>query len=432
MSSAGTAVILAAGEGTRMRSSGPKVLHPLCGRPMLAYVLDQVAGAGIERVDVVIGKGADAVRDAVAQHPAGSRARVVVQEPRLGTGHAVSCCLPEVGRGPAPAVVLYGDMPLVRDSSLRQLAALWRERCGRRGIALLTAELRRPGGLGRIVRQGERIARIVEEKDASAEERALCEVNLGVYAFDPALLARLLPRLSNQNAQGEYYLTDLVAMAVAEGLPVHAHKLEDEREVLGVNTPGQLADAREAIQARILDAHLEAGVLIEDPRTTYVDWGVEIGAGTRILPCTVIRSGVKIGKGCEVGPFSHLRHGTVLEDGAEVGNFTETKQARLGAHTKAKHLSYLGDVTVGARANIGAGTIVANYDGKSKHHTRIGDGAFIGSGSVLIAPSEVGAGALTGGGAVVTRNTVVPPGEAWVGVPARPLRKARPENEART
>jgi bifunctional UDP-N-acetylglucosamine pyrophosphorylase/glucosamine-1-phosphate N-acetyltransferase len=296
---------------------------------------------------------------------------------------------------------------------------------------MLTAVVANPRGFGRVKRVRGEFAGVVEEQDASPEERALREVNLGVYAFARADLERLLPRLSNRNAQGEYYLTDVPALLLAEGARVATVELEDEREAIGVNTLEHLAEARSALQLRILSAHLAAGVAIEDPATTFVDHGVEIGAGTRILPCTVIRAGVRIGKGCEIGPFTHLRGGTVLEDGAEVGNFTEAKQAHLGSHSKAKHLAYLGDVEIGSRVNIGAGTIVANYDGKKKHRTEIGDRAFVGSGSVLIAPCKVGEGALTGGGAVVTRNSEIPPGEAWVGVPARPLvrRAARPPGE---
>jgi bifunctional UDP-N-acetylglucosamine pyrophosphorylase/glucosamine-1-phosphate N-acetyltransferase len=286
---------------------------------------------------------------------------------------------------------------------------------------MLTARVGKPRGFGRILRADGRFVRVVEEKDCTREQREIREVNLGVYAFARADLERFLPRLTAENVQREYYLTDVPALVLADGGTVEALELEDEREAIGVNTIEHLAEARGELQRRILAAHMARGVQIEDPATTFVDHGVEIGVGTRILPCTVIRAGVKVGAGCEVGPFTQLRAGTVLADGAEVGNFTEAKNARIGEHTKAKHLAYLGDVTIGAHVNIGAGTIVANYDGQKKHPTVIGERAFIGSGSVLIAPCKVGAGALTGGGAVVTRNSEIPPGEAWVGVPARPL-----------
>lgn len=424
MGIAGTVVILAAGQGTRMRSDGPKVLQPLCGRPMLGYVLDQALALAPERVLLVTGHGGDAVRAWVEEAFPQAGVRYVEQAEQRGTGHAVQMCLSELEGSPGPVVVLYGDMPLLRDESLRALCAAKGE--GR--AAILTARPARARGFGRIVRDGGRFRGIVEERDATDEEREIREVNVGVYAFDTEDLTTCLPRLRDDNAQGELYLTDVLAMLVQDGAEVATVVLEDEREAIGINDLGHLAEARAAIQQRILEGHLAAGVRIEDPATTYVDWGVEIGPGTHVLPCTVIRGGVRIGAGCEVGPFTHLRVGTVLEDGAEVGNFTEAKKSRVGAGTKAKHLTYLGDVEIGAGANIGAGTIVANYDGKHKHRTRIGDRAFIGSGSVLIAPCDIGAGALTGGGAIVTRNSKVPPGDVWVGVPARPIAK-KPESE---
>ena len=427
MADAGTVVILAAGQGTRMRSAGPKVLHPICGQPMLGYVVAQAAGLEVDRVLVVTGAGGEQVESWLEGAAADSDAPLVttVRQPeQRGTGHAVQCCLPALEGVEGPVVVLYGDMPCLRVESLRALLRAW-EGAGR-GVALLTAEPAEPRGFGRIVRgpgADGAVEAIVEEKDASAEQRAIREVNVGVYAFEAGALRRYLPRLSPQNAQGELYLTDVVGMAVAEGLPVIAVRLEDEAEAIGVNTLSHLAEARRHVQASILEEHLAAGVYIEDPDSTYIDHGVEIGAGTRVLPCTVIRAGVRIGEGCEVGPFTHLRVGTVLEDGAEVGNFTECKKARVGERSKAKHLSYLGDVTIGSKANIGAGTIVANYDGSKKHATVIGDRAFVGSGSVLIAPTVIGEGALTGGGAVVTRGSTVPDGDVWVGVPARPIRR---------
>jgi bifunctional UDP-N-acetylglucosamine pyrophosphorylase/glucosamine-1-phosphate N-acetyltransferase len=429
MVDAGTIVILAAGAGTRFLSARPKVCHNVCGRSLLGWVLEQAHALAPERVVVVLGHGADEVRAlAEAEGRAlglAERLRFVLQSERKGTGHAVLQALPELGSRD-PVVVLYGDMPLLTRESLARLCA------SRARAAMLTAHVGNPRGFGRILRAGGRFARVVEEKDCDAEQRALREVNLGVYAFRSTDLARFLPRLTDRNAQREYYLTDVPGLVLEDGGEVEALALEDEREAIGVNTLEHLSEARTELQRRILAGHMARGVFVEDPASTFVDHGVEIGAGTRLLPCTVIRGGVVIGKDCEVGPFTHLRPGTVLADGAEIGNFTETKNARVGAHAKAKHLAYLGDVTIGERVNIGAGTIVANYDGKQKHPTVIGERAFVGSGSVLIAPCRVGAGALTGGGAVVTRNTEIPPGEAWVGVPARPLvRKRAAGDEAR-
>jgi len=418
MSRPDTVVVLAAGQGTRMKLGRPKVLAPLCGRTMVEWVIDQALALDPRRVVVVIGHGADEVRDLVA----GIDARVVcaVQEEQLGTGHAVQVALPQLGDEPGLVVLLYGDMPLLTAASLEALCAAQAATGG--GMAMLTSEPDDPRGFGRIVRDAAGgVQAVVEEVDCTDGQRALREVNLGVYAFEGADLARLVPQLANDNAQGEYYVTDVVGMLVGEGKPVRAVVLADESEAIGVNTLAHLAEARGALQRRILEGHMAAGVLIEDPATTYIDHGVSIGAGTEILPCTVIRSGVTIGAGCEVGPFSHLRVGTVVEDGAEIGNFTEAKKSRLGAGSKAKHLSYLGDAVIGKGTNIGAGTIFANYDGAAKHACTVGDGSFVGSGTILVAPARVGDGATTGAGAVVTRGSEVPAGEVWVGVPARPI-----------
>ncbi|MFT5285809.1 MAG: bifunctional UDP-N-acetylglucosamine pyrophosphorylase/glucosamine-1-phosphate N-acetyltransferase [Planctomycetota bacterium] len=422
MGAIGTIVILAAGQGTRMKSERPKVLHSICGRPLLAYVIDQALSLNPDRVVVVVGKGADAVQDAVKADFPSEPILFEVQEQQLGTGHAVLCALPSVL--PGPSLILYGDMPLLRPESLQALLDL-REVNDASG-AILTVNAQNPRGFGRIIRKGGvegPLERIVEEKDATAEQRAISEVNVGVYAFAEGVLEEYLPSLSKENAQGEYYLTDVGAALVNAGRPVLPLQLENEEETIGINTLAQLSEARAGLQERILLDHMVNGVYIEDPATTYIDFGVEIGVGTQIFPCSVLRRGAKVGRDCEVGPFSHLRTGTVLADGSHVGNFTETKNASLGEKTKAKHLSYLGDVEIGSKVNIGAGTIVANYDGKLKHKTKIGDRAFIGSGSVLIAPTVVGEGALTGGGAVVTRGSEIPAEDVWVGVPARSLNR---------
>ena len=422
----GTVVILAAGQGKRMKSARPKVLHPLCGRPMVSWVIDQALALDPDRILLVVGHGAGEVERALEAGGALERTTLVRQEPQLGTGHALQCCAPHLsakGSAPSRVVVLYGDMPLLRRESLEALLSVQQKQAAD-GAALLTARPNEPRGFGRVLR-GERgeVQGVVEERDASPQERAITEVNLGVYAFDERALLEYLPLLSQANEQGEFYLTDAIGMLVEAGRPVAAVELADEVEAIGVNTLSHLATARAALQARILEAHMENGVFIEDPGTTTIDHGVEIGAGTKILPCTVIRGGVTIGAGCEVGPFAQLRAGTVLEDGAEIGNFTECKKSRIGAHAKAKHLAYLGDATIGARTNIGAGTIFANYDGVNKHPSHVGKRAFIGSGTVVVAPNRIGDGATTGAGAIVTKNSNVRAGEVWVGVPARKLVK---------
>jgi bifunctional UDP-N-acetylglucosamine pyrophosphorylase/glucosamine-1-phosphate N-acetyltransferase len=421
MSRPDTVIVLAAGQGTRMKTGWAKVMAPLCGRPLIAWVLDQALALEPRRVLVVVGYRADEVRKAVEKHPAGGATiECVLQDEQRGTGHAVQCCLPQLADARGPVVLLYGDMPLLATESLK---ALCETQVGTaNGMALLTARPRDPRGFGRIVRgAGGAVQRIVEEKDADAATRAIDEVNLGVYCFDAALLRDALPKLQPNNAQRELYVTDVVASFVAAGRVARAVEVADEREAIGINTLKHLAEARTALQERILDEHLARGVYIEDPSTTVIDHGVKIGAATTIEPCTVIRAGAVIGERCHVGPFAHIGPDTTLDDGAEIGNFVETKRSRIGAKTKAKHLAYIGDGRIGARCNIGAGTIFANYDGKTKSITTVHDGAFVGSGSVLVAPCEIGAGAYTGAGAVVTRNSRVEPGAVWVGVPARPL-----------
>jgi bifunctional UDP-N-acetylglucosamine pyrophosphorylase/glucosamine-1-phosphate N-acetyltransferase len=424
-------VILAAGLGKRMKSARPKVLHPVCGRPLLAWVVDQALSLSPSRILVVVGHGQEEVERALQSSGQLARVTLVRQEPQLGTGHALQCCIPALGKDPGRVVVLYGDMPLLEAESLTELVSAHAEGAAD-GVALLTAFPDDSRGFGRIVRSedGIGVRAIVEEKDATLAERAIGEVNLGVYAFHGEALLNALPKLQNKNKQGEFYLTDVIGMFVKENRPAVAVELENPAEAIGVNTLADLAEARWALQVRILEEHLANGVYIEDPSTTYIDHGVEIGAGSTILPCTVIRAGVKVGAGCEVGPFTHLRAGTVLEDGAEVGNFTEAKNAKLGAKSKAKHLAYLGDVTIGSRTNIGAGTIFANYDGKKKHPTVVGDNAFVGSGTVVVAPNTIGSGATTGAGAVVTRDSGVGDGQVWVGVPARRLTKSSKEHAA--
>lgn len=424
-SGVGTVVVLAAGMGKRMLSQRPKVLHEACGRPMLAWVLDAARELGPKRIVVVVGHGADLVRAAVDKHCGGAAdIAFVVQEPQLGTGHALQVCLPVLGADPGPTVVLYGDMPCLKGSTVARLAAARSPG----GMSLLTAVPDEPRGFGRIVRDADgRVERIVEEKDADAAIRAIDEVNMGVYAFDGRVLVDELPKLSNRNAQKEYYLTDILSAFARRGLPVDGVELEDLEESLGVNTLQHLAEARWALQARILEGHMARGVQIEDPATAVVEHGVEIGVGTKLLPFVVLRAGVRIGAGCEVGPFAHLRAGTVLRDGAEIGNFCEAKNTDLGEHAKAKHLAYLGDATIGAKANIGAGTIFANYDGKQKHKSVVGAGAFIGSGTVVVAPNSIPEGATTGAGAVVAKNAAMRPGETWVGLPARKHEKQRKE-----
>ncbi len=415
-------VILAAGKGTRMKSARPKVLHPLCGRPMLAWVVELAASLAPQRVVLVVGEEQqDEVERAARAAAGGVPLSSVVQQKTLGTGHAVQVAAEVLGEPRGRVLVLYGDMPLLRRPSLVALVDA-QARAGRGGCSLLTGILDDPRGYGRILRDERGAFRaIVEERDASDEEKDVQEVNLGVYCFPARELFACLPKLQRANSQGELYLTDVAGLFVSQGWAVETLELDDQTDAIGINTLAQLAEARWEMQVRILEEHMANGVLIEDPATTYVAHGVKIGAGTHILPCTYVHTGVVIGRDCEVGPFVQLREGTVLEDEAEVGNFTECKKTVLRRGAKAKHLAYLGDTDVGAGANIGAGTIFANYDGRAKHQCKVGEAAFIGSGTIVVAPNEIGARAVTGAGAVVTRGARVGAGEEWIGVPARKL-----------
>ena len=413
-------LLLAAGLGKRTKVPYPKVLLPLCGRSLVGTVLDSVAELNPDRTLVVVSHG----KELVAEHLEGRDVTLVDQGEPRGTGHAVQVAMEALGPFDGDVMVLYGDAALVTTATLRAL----REASVDAAMSLLTAVPPDPTGLGRILRdeQGEIVA-VREQKDCTDAEAAVDEINAGFYCFDAARLPDALSGMTDDNAQGEYYVTDAIEYFCGRGERVAAVQTEDADEVAAVNSLDDLVVAQAIMRERVLFEHLSSGVIIDDPSTTYLDAGVEIGAGTRIYPCTVIHKGAVIGASCEVGPFTQLREGAVLEDGAAVGNFVEVKKSRIGPGTKAKHLTYLGDTTIGAGANIGAGTITANYDGRAKHPTVIEDGAFIGSGTVLVAPCNVGKNATTGAGAIVTRETRIGAGEVYVGVPARKLKSKEPE-----
>ncbi|MFN6961949.1 MAG: bifunctional UDP-N-acetylglucosamine diphosphorylase/glucosamine-1-phosphate N-acetyltransferase GlmU, partial [Rhodocyclaceae bacterium] len=410
-------IILAAGQGKRMRSSLPKVLHPLAGKPMLAHVIDTARALEPEKICVVHGHGGEVVREAL-HAPDLVWAK---QEPQLGTGHAVMQALPLLdvtgAVPPAPILILYGDVPLIRAATLRRLIAA----AGDDKLALLTARLPDPYGYGRIVRVNGKVARIVEEKDAIEAERAIHEINTGILVAPRNALARLLPRLSNRNAQGEYYLTDVVALAVAEGMEVVTAHPDENWETEGVNSKSQLARLERIHQRNLAEALMEAGVTLADPdridvrgelicgRDVFIDVNcvfegrVELKDGVRILPNCVIQDAV-VGPNSIIGPFARLRPGTVLAEDVHIGNFVEVKNSTIAAHSKANHLSYIGDTTMGSRVNVGAGTITCNYDGANKHRTVIEDDVFIGSDTQLVAPVTVGRGATLGAGTTLTKD----------------------------
>lgn len=444
-------VILAAGQGTRMRSDLPKVLHALAGRPMVMYAVETARTLTDLPPALVVGHGADAVREVV-----GEGVVYVEQAEQRGTGHAVLQARSVLEGRADRVLVTYADMPLLTAETLRRLVEAQQEKAG--PVTMLTLLSDDPRGFGRVVRDASGAVReIVEQAVATPEQLAIRELNAGVYCFDAAWLWAHVGRIPQSLPKREFYLTDLVGMATADGLPVEAVAAADAREVLGINTRVHLAEAEAVIRERINRQLMESGVTLVDPATTYVEAAVNVGRDTVILPNTILRGGTAVGAGCrigpntliegstigdgcrvvasvvegavmepgsDVGPFSHLRPGARLEAGAHVGNFGEIKNSRLGPGAKMGHFSYLGDADVEAGANIGAGTITCNFDGEQKHPTTIGEGAFIGSDTMLVAPVRVGKGAKTGAGSVVTRD--VPDGAVAYGVPAR-VREKREE-----
>ena len=422
-------VILAAGQGKRMASDLPKVLQPLAGRPLLAHVVDTARSLKPDAIHIVHGHGGESVRAAVA----GADIRWALQAEQKGTGHAVVQAMPGIPDDHT-VLVLYGDVPLIRAATLSDLVA----RAGPKFLALLSARLDDPAGYGRVIRDtAGRVARIVEHKDANHKERAIPEINTGVLAAPAARLRSWLGALKADNAQGEYYLTDCIGAAVRDGCAVEAVIAETAAEVLGVNDKLQLAEVEAAHRRTRATELMRAGVTIVDParidirgdvsvgRDVVLDVNVilagkvklgdgvhigpnclvrdcEIGAGTVINANCVLESSV-IGANCSIGPFARMRPGNRLADGVHIGNFVELKNSEIGAGSKANHLSYVGDTTIGSRVNVGAGTVTCNYDGANKYRTEIGDGAFIGSGTMLVAPVSVGKDATIGAGSTITK-----------------------------
>lgn len=423
-------VILAAGQGKRMKSDLPKVLQPLAGRPMLAHVVDTAKALRADAIHVVYGHGGDRVKQALASEPA----NWVLQAEQLGTGHAVAQAMPAIPDD-HQVLILYGDVPLARLSTLEQLVA----QCGPQSIAVLTVLLQDPTGYGRVVRDtAGNVVRIVEQKDANTKERAINEINTGLIAAPARALRKWLGSLKNDNAQKEYYLTDIIVMAVRDAMRVNAVIAPTETEVLGVNDKVQLAQLEAALRADKARELMLEGVTLADParidvrgrvsagRDVFIDVnvvmigevvlgdGVRIGpncylqdcrieAGTEIHPnCVIDRA--TIGPRNSIGPFARIRPESVLHEDVHIGNFVEVKKSEIGAGSKANHLTYLGDATVGRKVNVGAGTVTVNYDGVNKWRTEIGDGAFVGSGSMLVAPVKVGSNANTGAGSTITKD----------------------------
>jgi bifunctional UDP-N-acetylglucosamine pyrophosphorylase/glucosamine-1-phosphate N-acetyltransferase len=423
------AVILAAGQGTRMKSTLPKVLHPLAGKPLLGHVLRAVRQLGVARVHTIVGHGADAVQ---ARYADDQQINWVLQREQKGTGHALLQVMPHIETDNT-ILVLYGDVPLISVATLQRLLSAVADS----SVALLTVNLSHPQGYGRILRNSNgRVAGIVEEKDASEGERQIKEVNTGIMAVKGSLLHRWLPMLSNDNAQGEYYLTDIIGMAAGEGYDVKAIAPEHHREVEGINSRAQLASMERWHQHRLAEQLMSDGVTLMDPHridirgslsagadsvldvNLVIEGDVVLGREVRIGPnCVIANSTIGdgatihancviedavVGDSAQVGPFARLRPGTVMEGGSKVGNFVETKSTTLGEGSKVNHLSYVGDSVVGRNVNIGAGTITCNYDGANKHKTYIEDGVFVGSNTSLVAPLRLGSGSTIGAGSTIS------------------------------
>ncbi len=444
-----TSVILAAGHGTRMVSDVPKMVHPILGRPMIWHAVNAAREATGEKPLVVVGYGADAVREAL-----GDGVHYTLQSEQLGTGHAVQQAETQL-RGKTDAVLVsYGDMPLVSSGTLSRLVAAQSQHSG--PITMLTVVVEDPRGFGRIVRDGNgQVTAIVEEVDATPEQLKIRELNPGLYCFQAEWLWEALKKLQ-RSPSGEFFLTDVVGLAVEAGLVVQAIRVGDVSEMIGVNTRVHLADAVTVMRRRINERWMLSGVTLVDPQTTYIEPGVTIGQDSVIWPNTYLQGKTVVGTGCtigpnsvvrdttmgnncqvfssvlegavleddvDVGPFGHLRTGAHLAQGVHMGNFGEVKNSYLGPGTKMGHFSYLGDTTTGANVNIGAGTITCNYDGEQKHATHIGDDVFIGSDTMLVAPLSLGEGARTGAGSVVTKD--VPDHTQVVGIPARAIRNLK-------
>ena len=422
-------IILAAGQGTRMKSALPKVLQPLAGRPLLAHVIDCARAVGSDDVCVVYGHGGEDVRAAFAD----TDLRWALQAEQLGTGHALQQAMPDTPDDNR-VVVLFGDVPLLTPETINTLLS----RCNEDEVGLLTVELEEPFGYGRIIRDGNNVTAVVEERDATESQKAIREINSGVACYPGRQLKDWLGKLKNDNSQGEYYLTDVAALAVEDGVSVRGIPADSQEEVMGINDRRQLAEAERALQRRSVEALMAKGVTFADPsrvdirgcltcgRDVFVDVNVvfegdvtigdnvvvsmnnfirdcRIGSGTTLHPnCHLVEA--TVGGGCEIGPYARLRPGALLSENVKVGNFVEIKKSTIDVGSKVNHLTYIGDATIGSGVNVGAGTITCNYDGANKHQTVIGDGAFIGSGVELVAPVEVGADATIGAGSTISRS----------------------------
>ena len=412
-----SAIILAAGKGKRMKSKIPKILHEVCGKPMLSYILDLIGSLKIRDAVVVLG-----YKDSLIKSFLGSNIKTIRQEKLLGTADAVRSTRKSVHRN--NILIIYADNPLIKRQTLDRL--IKRHISSGASCTLLTAILDDPTGYGRIIRnEKNNISRIGEEKDISKTQKSIREINSGVYCFNRRALFRTLNKVKQNNKKREFYLTDVIKLLTNSNRKIETVQVKDKREVLGINSRKDLARANQIMRTRILDEFMSKGVTIIDPETTYINRDVRIGQDTIIYPYTMIENNVKIGKDCSIGPFCHIRENTEIKDYVKIGNFVEIVRSRIDKNTLAKHFSYIGDTKIGKRVNIGAGTVTANFNGRRKNRTIIKDGAFIGSGTVLIAPVKIGRKATTGAGSVVVKNRNVADHTIVVGVPARKILKRK-------
>ena len=412
-------IILAAGRGTRMKSDMPKVLHEVHGRPMLYFVLEAVKKAlPSSKKIIVIGHKARDVKNASPSF------KTITQGRLLGSGDAVKKTEKYLSKFKGDIVVIYGDMPLTDSRTIKKLFEIHKK--DRASLTILTAELNDPSGYGRVLRNdaGD-IIKITEETDLEALDKEIKEINVGLYCFDKKDLFGALRKLKKNSKKKEYYLTDAIEVLSEGNKKISYLSTEGTKEVLGINSKSDLARANKMMKEKVLKRFMREGITIIDTDSVFIDKDAKIGRDTIIYPNTIIEKNVKIGKNCRIGPFARIRENTAIADNAEIGNFVELVRTRVSSGAKIKHMTYLGDAVVGKNVNIGAGTITANFDGKNKNKTVIGDGAFIGVGAIFIAPVKIGRGALVGAGSVVTRGKNVPPRKTVVGVPARILKKRR-------
>lgn len=399
------AVILAAGKGTRMKSETSKVLHKIFDKALLGYVIDAVNKTDlIEKSFVIVGHQAEAVEKFVKGNY--ENASCVLQAPQLGTGHAVSMVCPQLENFDGDVMILCGDTPLITDGTLKKF--IESHKAKKSDLTVMSAIFENPTNYGRIVRDGDKLASIVEEKDASPAQKKIKEVNAGIYLLNWQKIKPAFSQLKSNNAQGEYYLTDIISWGVKSGLNVNAFILENNEEIFGINSKAHLAEATKILNQKTINKHLENGVTIVDPASTWISDETEIGADTVIYPSVYITGKNIIGKDCKIGPFAHIRGGVELGDNVKIGNFVEVKKTKIASNTNACHLTYLGDSEIGSGVNIGAGTITANYNHftKIKSSTVIKDNASIGSNSVIVAPVEIGESSTVGAGTVVTKDVV--------------------------